>query len=501
MAVMVRGRGAAPRAIPRVQTIAEIREEIALLETQGTRIAARKSLLAFAHEALRSFDLKPARHHRMLIEKLQAVADGKIRRLMVLMPPGSAKSMYASKIFPAWFLSRRKRLAVIGASHTMDLATKFSNELMDMVRENTLTLQYGLKRENVEAWTTTNGGEYKAAGIGGPITGRRADLAIIDDPVKDRRTAESESDRNTVWDWFTSTLRTRLKPNASVVLIMTRWHMDDLGGRLLDRQGDRWEVLKLPAIAEEDDDLGREPGEWLWGDDNYGYADDLRDALVEAEQNGAMRDWQALYQQEPRPAEGALFKTLALRFVPTMPGGGRTVRGWDLAATSQQGTTNPDWTVGVLLTRAPDGLFTVGDVVRLRGGPAEVRQAIVNTAHRDGIGVIVGLPQDPGQAGKVQVADLTAALAGFPVESSPESGNKATRAAPAAAQMTVGNISLVTAPWNTPFIDELSGFPSGMKDDQVDAFSRAFSMLVGTPGPIRVSDAELEAARRVRRRR
>lgn len=469
----------------------------ALRETRRRRLC-RNSFLAFCIEALKPFGQTPAAHHRLLIAELQAVADGATRRLMVLMPPGSAKSIYVSKLFPAWLFARRARTRIIGASHTADLAEKFSGETQQYIRDESALLGYGLRTENKSAWTTTNGGEYKAAGIGGPITGRRADYAILDDPVKDRKTADSEGERQTHWDWFTSTLRTRLTPGASIALVMTRWHMDDLGGRLLDRQAKRWRVLKLPAVAGTDDPLGRAPGEWLWGDDDYGYAADLKDALAEAEENGAMRDWQALYQQEPRPAEGSLFKITQISVVDAAPAGGVSGRGWDIAATKKLGTNNPDWTVGIKLHRAQSDQFTVTNVVRLRGGPDEVRAAIVNTAKQDGDGVRISLPQDPGQAGKTQVLFLTRDLTGYRVESSPETGDKTTRAAPVSSQVNVGNLSIVKGPWNAAFLDELASFPSGTHDDQVDALARAFSIVGLNRGPIVISAEQMAASRRRR---
>ena len=262
---------------------------------------------------------------------------------------------------------------------------------------------------------------------------------------------------------------------------MTRWHEDDLAGRLLLTDESSWRVIKLKAIAGDDDLLGRSPGEFLWSDDAYGYGDLLKEMLDKYERVGGMRDWYSEYQQEPRPLEGCLFKIAMMGFVESALVPGKRVRAWDLAATAQTGTRNPDWTVGVLMDRQSNNRFVVCDVVRLRGGPDEVEAAIINTAARDGRGVMVGLPQDPGQAGKQQTLYLTRKLVGYRVESTPETGDKATRAAPFASQVNVGNLALVRGAWNNAYIEELRSFPSGTKDDQVDASSRAFSMLGTTP--------------------
>ena len=459
----------------------------------------RKSFLVFCIHALAPVGQAPAAHHRFLIAKLQDIADGAApkKRTMVCLPPGSAKTTYVSRLFPAWYfghrINDRATTSIIAASHTADLAESISKDVQNYVRDNEDQLGYGLETESVAGWITTRRGNYKPAGVGGPITGRRADLAIIDDPVKDRQTADSEADRNRVWNWYSSTLRTRLKPGAPVLLVMTRWHEDDLGGRLLKYQPHLWDVVSIPAQAVENDPLGREPGEWLWGDDTYNYAEELRHAKSEAEINGEMRDWSALYQQNPQPLEGALFKAVFLQVIPEAPVGGRDVRAWDIAATKQVGTKDPDWTVGIRLRRMYDGRFVVVNVVRFRGGPDEVERAILNTARQDGPGVTVGLPQDPGQAGKAQVLYFTRQLAGYRVESSPESGDKTERAAPVASQVNVGNFFLVNAAWNAPFINEFASFPSGTKDDQVDALSRAFMMLTAKAGPKIISDELLRA--------
>ncbi len=263
----------------------------------------------------------------------------------------------------------------------------------------------------------------------------------------------------------------------------TRWHEDDLGGRLLDRQRDRWKVINLQAqCLEAGDPLGRRPGEFLWSDaygtDGRSFAEDLADKKQELTESGSLRVWEALFQQNPRPGEGALFQTRRIGYVDAAPLGGSLVRGWDLAATADNGSGNPDWTVGVLMQRTEEGAFIVRDVERFRGGPDRVEQMIVATAQADGSRVTVGLAQDPGAAGKAWNLHITKKLQGFKVRSSPETGDKATRAAAFASQVNAGNVSLVRGGWNHAYTDELSGFPSTAKDDQVDASSRAFNELI-----------------------
>ena len=406
---------------------------------------------------------------------------------MVFMPPGSAKSTYASVLFPAWWFTQHPRSSIIAASHTAELAEHFGRAVRNSVAEHSLALGYGLALDSNAAsrWHTTEGGSYFATGIRGPITGRRADLTVIDDPVKSMVEADSETVRNAVWEWYRSTLYTRLLPGGRVVLIQTRWHVGDLGGRLLEEMeagtGDQWRVVNLPAICESNDDpLGRSNGEPLWPE--------WEDAAALARKQAAAgpRVWGALFQQRPTSAEGVLLKVEKIGALPALPAGGTAVRAWDLASTKDGG----DWTAGAKIIRYPDGRFVIADMVRLRGSPAEVEAAIVNTAQQDGRAVQIGLPQDPGQAGKAQIAYLVSKLSGFRVASSPETGSKETRAGPLASQVEVGNIALLAAPWNRALLDEMRDFPAGKNDDQIDALSRAFGMLVGNQ-PIIFSPAQV----------
>jgi predicted phage terminase large subunit-like protein len=452
----------------------ELERDLTALE----RKKIRKSFLAWCLLALGEQGLVPAAHHRLLIKKLQDVADGKIKRLMVLMPPGAAKSTYTSKLFPAWLLARTAHYSIIGASHTASLAEDFSRDVQRFISDNEEMLGISLVNTSSELWRTSNHGRYKAAGVDGPITGSRADIAIIDDPVKSRADADSESYRERTWKWYLNDLRTRMKPNSPIVLVMTRWHEDDLGGRILQAQRELWDVVSLPAFAVEDDPLGREVGQVLGSDDpNYRLDLEMEAARVEMELSSATREFSALYQQSPRPAEGALFRVANIEVIDAAPACGQSVRAWDLAATKKAGSRDPDWTAGVKLMRTKEGRFIVTDVTRLRGGPDEVERAIVNTASQDGQAVRISLPQDPGQAGKGQVLYFTRALAGYRVEASPETGDKTTRAMPVVSQCNVGNLSIVRAPWNRAFIEELAGFPNGSHDDMVDALSRAFAMV------------------------
>lgn len=263
------------------------------------RRAIRSSLAEWCKHA----GFEPAAHHMALIERLEAVSRGEIDRLAVFMPPGSAKSTYASMLFPPWYLAQHKTDALIAASHTQELADHWGRRVRNLIAQESRVLGVEMSADSAAAgrWETKAGASYFAAGIGGSVTGRRADLAIIDDPVKSRQAAESDVERAKAWDWYRSDLYTRLKPGARIVLIQTRWHEDDLAGRIL-AQGDKWEVLNLPALAGPADPLGRAEGEALWPEwETREQLERKRDVIGE-------RDWLALYQQTPTQDQGTYFK-------------------------------------------------------------------------------------------------------------------------------------------------------------------------------------------------
>jgi predicted phage terminase large subunit-like protein len=271
------------------------------LEVQR-RLKAQTGLAQFIE--YRDAGYKPARHHQLLIDNLEAVERGDIERLMVCMPPGSAKSTYASVEFPAWFIGRNPKLSTIAASHTQELAERFGRRVRNIVASAEFGRVFGVAvaddSSSAGRWDTDKGGEYFAAGVGGSITGRRADLAVIDDPVKSREDADSERSRQKAWEWYTNDLLTRLKPGARQIVVMTRWHEDDLGGRILERERNRWTLIELAMEALPNDPLGRATGDRLWPE---WFTDDM---LAVAKMD--TRAWNALYQQQPAADMGDYFR-------------------------------------------------------------------------------------------------------------------------------------------------------------------------------------------------
>lgn len=428
-----------------------------------------------------------ADHHRLLLRKLDEVSRTPHGRMMVFMPPGSAKSTYASVVFPAHYLGREPGKKIILASYGDDLARKMGRRTRSILRQRRFKGIFGTEltadSQAAQEFALTNGSEYMACGILSGITGNRAHGVIIDDPIKGREQADSETIRQKTWDAYEDDLKTRLIPGGWVVLIQTRWHEDDLAGRILPdgwngesgrilcKDGNHWEVVCLQARCEVDNDpLGRKHGEYLWPQwfDQKHWA--------QFEQNP--RTWSALFQQRPAPADGSLFKPDRITILNALPAGLQMARGWDLAATTEEENKKADWTVGALMGRDAIGRFYICDIKRFRGTPLEVEQALITTAAFDGYEVPISGPQDPGQAGKAQAFSMVQRLAGYMVEFTPETGSKVTRAAALAAQVEAGNVYMLRADWNKVLTDEMRMFPNGTHDDQIDGMSRAFHRLI-----------------------
>lgn len=310
------------------------------------------------------FGFAPARHHQHLISKLEAVERGEIKRLMVFMPPGSAKSTYASVVFPSWYMGRNPANSIIHGSHTTELAERWGRRIRNTIAEPMYqnifpSVEPSQDSQAAGRWALQNGGEYYAAGVGSAIVGFRADLGVIDDPIAGREQADSEREREKIKEWYRSDFYTRLKPNGAIVLIMQRWHEDDLAGWLLaeqDKGGDKWEVVKLKMEAEEGDPLGREVGEALWPE---WYTQDMRD---QAKRDP--RTWLALYQQEPRPESGGEFKKEWLCHYKNKPTAGLNV--YILVDPASEKKKTSDYTAAFVIGLAKDQNYYILDMVRDR---------------------------------------------------------------------------------------------------------------------------------------
>ena len=283
----------------------EVLKEILALKEAKIKLEIREkatnSFMSFAHHVYENF-IEGA-HHRVIAQKLEAVARGEIKRLIINMPPRHSKSEFASFLMPAWFLGRNPKLKIIQATHNTELAVRFGRKVRDLIDDPAYKEIFPstvLKEDNKGAgkWGTNKGGEYFAAGVGAAVTGRGADLFIIDDPHSEQD-ALSETAFDHAYEWYTSGPRQRLQPGGAIILVMTRWGKKDLTGRLLSNQSadpmsDQWEVVEFPAILPSGNPLWPE----FWD----------KDALLSIKASLPVQKWSAQWQQQPTSSGSAIIR-------------------------------------------------------------------------------------------------------------------------------------------------------------------------------------------------
>ncbi|KKN47172.1 hypothetical protein LCGC14_0665680 [marine sediment metagenome] len=482
-------------------------------------VLARENLIDFTeHTYLR---YKTEKFHAHICENLDKVVAGETRHLMLFAPPQHGKSELVSVRLPPFWLAKRPDMPIALISYGDTLAKRNSR----MARDVFLTPQYKQvfphmmpDKENwrMKDWHVANHKGYViSAGLDGPITGHGFGLGIIDDPIENWAAAQSDVIRENAWQWWKGTFKTRMWEEGSIILMMTRWHEEDLGGQILAsegrvEEGGRWKVLSYAAIAEEPDEklgilpdiLGREPGEAL-APSRYSY-----EYLREIEKD-APRVFLAEYQQRPTKPKGQMFKIGNVNYVDSLPeavgtlhpdtgellamGFGKGVwyvRYWDLAATEEEMfSRNPDYTVGTLMALyRTDKVNALGkkifrpyvlDVIRRRLDPEGVADLIYDTAILDTAKVPIRIEQEGGAAGKTLIHGYIILLQGFDVDGDSPTGKKAVRATPIAGQFNAGNLLVLKAIWNREWLNELAGFPFGGHDDQVDSLSGAYKLITG----------------------
>jgi len=444
----------------------------------------------------RGYRWQAAKHHKLICDALMRVHRGECKRLIINIPPRYSKTELI-KNFVAWSFGRNPDCEWIYTSYSTRLAAASSWDVRGLIQDPEYQSIFPdvVLRDDSQAkdeWRTAAGGIMYATGSGGTITGYGAGkhrdgfsgAIIIDDPHKADE-ARSDVIRQGVIDWFQNTLESRKNsPDTPVIVIMQRLHESDLAGWLLNGgNGEEWEHLCLS----------------VWNDDGTPLWPEKHDAeALRRMETAAPYVFSGQYRQRPAPPNGGIFKPDQMRIIDAIPAERiEWVRGWDFAATEESASSkDPDWTVGGKLGKLADGRLVIADIARLRAGPDERDAALTNTAGRDGALVKISIPQDPGQAGKTQALYLTRKLAGYPVHTSPESGDKVTRAEPLAAQINVGNVLMLKAPWNDALISEMRLFPNGAHDDQIDALSRAFERLIGSnTGMLDYLQSQAEQAR------
>lgn len=379
---------------------------------------------------------------------------------------------------PVYWLETHPSDRVIIGAYNRDLAKLFTSNSLRLYRARNPDM---IESEAQEEWTTKAGGSVLAAGVGSGITGRGSNLVIIDDPVRGYEEAVSIAYQNRVWQWWQNDMRTRVNDIAKtpVVLINTRWHELDLAGRILEQDKRRglWRVISFPALAGENDALGRAPGESIWPERLP--ADELEQIK---EEMGVRFD--ALYQQDPTPAEGGLIQEAW--FWKSVVGQRRIiseVRAWDLAASViNRKNSNPDFTAGCRMTLIEnDGkmAYAVRDCARIRAEPGQRDNFIVDTCISDGPEVLQ-IFEENDDGDKTVTHQLRQRLEpfGVGVEGVKPKNDKIVRSTNARSALQRGDMFLVDGRWNYDFVSELVRFPNGRHDDQVDAWSSAYNHLV-----------------------
>ena len=433
-----------------------------------------------------------ADHHALLLQKLQGIEDGSVPNLMVLMPPGSAKSTYADVVFVPWFMSRKPRRNVILASYASDIAAKQGRRARQLIKSKSFANLMGRSldpsKTAADEWSLDNGSEYMSGGLLSGLTGNRAALGILDDPIRGREAAESELIRNKTWEAYRDDFCSRLIPGAPQVMILTRWHEDDPAGRILPegwkgesgrflgRDAREWDVLCLPAIADRiDDPLGREVGETLWPEWFS------HEHWAPFKING--RTWASLYQQQPSPDEGTYFQRDAFQRFSKAPEPLRYYGTSDYAVTEGGGdyTALRIWGID---TSLPAKVYLI-DGWRGQTSSDQWIEAQIDLIARYrpqawyGEGGVIQKAIEPALVRKMRDRRVSCRMVWLA-----SSHDKPTRARSAQAMAQEGRVHIRDDHDGDCFINECVAFPAGRFDDDVDNLSllgRAMDQIGGVP--------------------
>lgn len=455
---------------------------------------AKKSPLALAQFCTKGKYMAPD-HILYMNNIIMNLAERKIKRVMINMPPRHGKSEFISKYFPFWYLGTYPEHRIILTSYQAKFAESFGRRILDLVKEHgeaLFDIQINPNEKSARSFGLLNHeGGLNAVGAGGALTGRGADLLIIDDPVKNDRDAASVRMRDNLWEWYKATAFSRLEPEGVVVVLMTRWHYDDLCSRILSLDEDfdedddeKWELVRFPAIAEESDVLGRKPGDALWeARFPLRRLDRIKRTLGEY--------WfSALYQQSPNPAGGGIFKSINFRYFtadgdnyylhfsnaeecgvkPVHISDCRVYACADLAVSSKESS---DYTAIVIFAETPAKDILILDVIRERfDGAAHLK--LIKNIYNLYNPYVIGIESTQYQAVLVQQAQNE----GLPVCPLKPDSNKLTRALPITSFVENGKVYFRKhAPWLNAFEEELKMFPNGRHDDMVDAFAYIINLI------------------------
>lgn len=440
--------------------------------------------------------------NRIIAKELQQfyydVMAGKQPRLIIQAPPRSGKSELFSRRFPAWAFGQNPNLQIIAASYSTDLASRMnrdvqriidSEEYQGVFPETTLNGKNiatvsGQSLRNSEIFEIVgHAGAYRSAGVGAGITGMGADIGIIDDPVKDAKEANSQTIRDAVWDWYTTTFYTRLSPKSGILLGMTRWHEDDLAGRLLremDNDGDQWRIVSFPAIAESDEEFRLE-GEALHPE-RY----DL-ERLTKIKKAVGSQAWNALYQQRPSSKGGDIIKGAWFKRYSVLP---RMKRIIITADTAQKTKQHNDYSVIIVAGLGVDGGLYVIDLIRGKWEAPELEQKLSDVWNKYRSMSVHKVYIEDKSSGTSLIQNIQRKQR-IPVEGVQVDTDKYTRVLGVQGYIESGYIYLPNdAEWIEDFIKECEAFTatdSHKHDDQVDAMVMAITELMG--GGVSMLDA------------
>lgn len=453
---------------------------------------ARRSFEFFVGMEFEKLNYQFNWHHKLLCQYLQRFYKKEITNLMVFMPPQHGKSTLVSKLYPAWLLGKNPNKKVVGASYSSDLSSNFNREvqrIIDNVDYNLIFPKTYLNKSNVRLVAqgtylrnsdifeiVGSTGSLKSTGVGGSLTGSPCDIGIIDDPVKDAIEAYSLRTQETVWDWYINVFKTRLHNNSQTLLTMTRWHEDDLAGKILKtykETGEKWDVLILPAIKEDNDNPEdiRQIGESLW-EDRHSLA---KINIVKKE---SIRTFTSLYQQRPAPQEGALIKATwfgkisEFDFLKKLELQGGIVNYFVDSAYTEKQMNDP---TAIMATCFIDKiLFILKVSVKrlefpelLKHIPLFVKENSHNTNGR-----VFIEPKASGLSIGQQLRKET--MLNIVFTPSPKD-DKVTRVNANTAFLEGGRVYLVEGVWNDDFLHECKTFPNAKHDDQVDVLMMAIA--------------------------
>ena len=434
---------------------------------------ARSSLAAYGAALRPDFEIPD--HIRIVVDALERLENGKLTRLLVILPPRHGKSLLCSQIFPSWFLGRNPTKSVITASYGESLATDFGRTVRGFLADDlhraifpNCQLAKDVAAQNRLA--TTQGGFYFGVGRGGAVTGRGCDLLVLDDLLKDYEEAHSETIRKSAWDWLQHVALTRLSPTGAIVAVGTRWHEADPLGRLTEEVAD-CEVIHFPAIAE-GDECFRKGGEALWPSCfPLPVLEQIRAAIGE-------RAWMTLYQGRPSAAEGSIFRREWFRTYTAPPDKVlRLVQSWDVAA--KMGAAN-DYSVCTTWATTETGYYLLG-LWRGKCEFPDLKRQFAVLAEEWRPDVIVVEDSSAG-IGLIQELKSATRYSVLPVN---PSKSKELRALSVTPMFEAGKVLLPQgAFWLDDLMEELCSFPSGVHDDMVDSTTQALNYLRGKPAAV-----------------